>query len=130
MSNCDWLMANLLIVLLASSLACIIAWLLVDLRRKNYIGLLLGLLSTCLLLGSGYRIYVVDRFYDRDAMANVILSASQALQKGKTEVVVSALDDYVTDFNHPSGSYSGSKYYDARNRLWLRLNEEAKHEEK
>jgi len=94
---------------------CAVAWLILDIRQKNYWGLLFGVLSIAL---AGFVIWGGHQhgmFYEHDRVFDITDSATRALQAGETESVIHALQEFQVH------RFDDSEFYQHRNKLHLKL---------
>lgn len=94
---------------------CAIAWFVLDVKRKNLWGLLFGVLSIGLagfVLWAGYQ---HGLSYQRTRVFQITDAAARALQAGKTEPVLDALQDF------GSHRFDGSDFSHHQNQLRFKL---------
>ena len=92
---------------------CFIAWLIIDINRKNYLGLLFGFLFISL---AGFVLWTGSQHslhYEHARVFTITDDIKYALQEGKVEDVIDALQD----FRSKRGNF-----YHRCNQLQIKLN--------
>lgn len=120
----SWFWANFprILILICMLSSCL--WLFCEIRSKRFLCLFFGLLTIISLAGYGFLGIHVRSFYDNDANNEVLKCAAKVLEKGETNTVIDAFTTFLKDLENPEG-YTDKVYYEARNKMWLRLHKAA-----
>ena len=95
--------------------ALLLLWVIVAIRRKQWLPLFLGLIGIAATALFMFVAWQHSTYYERDSIFQIMNSASKALENSDTATVKAALDRFA--------ERRDDDYYNARNELWRTLHD-------